>query len=178
MGEPEPADHALGRSRGGWTTKLHLATEQGQKPLTLLVTAGQRGDSPQVEAVLARVRVARVGGGRARSRPDRVLAGKAYSSRANRAYLRRREIACTFGSGPASPQSWGGLVVGHPRSTRSSLRSNRAHRRDQRVATPLKQGPDGSLLLWGTGGAVRASPVPGARPWRSRRCPRRTRLPR
>src|SRR3954470_7872421 len=26
---PEPADHALGRSRGGWTTKLHLACEQG-----------------------------------------------------------------------------------------------------------------------------------------------------
>jgi hypothetical protein len=24
----EPADHGLGRSRGGWTTKLHLAAEQ------------------------------------------------------------------------------------------------------------------------------------------------------
>ncbi|MGI6871432.1 IS5 family transposase [Amycolatopsis sp. 3B14] len=93
---PEPADHALGRSRGGWTTKLHLATEQGQKPLSLLVTAGQRGDSPQFEVVLARVRVARIGGGRARTRPDRVLADKAYSSRANRAYLRRRGIACTI----------------------------------------------------------------------------------
>ena len=29
----EPADHALGRSRGGLTTKMHLACEQGQKPL-------------------------------------------------------------------------------------------------------------------------------------------------
>jgi transposase len=96
IGEPEPADHALGRSRGGWTTKLHLATEQGQKPLSLLVTAGQRGDSPQFEAVLARVRVARIGAGRPRTRPDRVLADKAYSSRANRAYLRRRGIACTI----------------------------------------------------------------------------------
>jgi hypothetical protein len=27
----EPDDHALGRSRGGWTTKLHLACEQGYK---------------------------------------------------------------------------------------------------------------------------------------------------
>ncbi|MBE1496345.1 transposase [Amycolatopsis lexingtonensis] len=53
-------------------------------------------DSPQFEAVLARVRVARICGGRARSRPDRVLADKAYSSRANRAYLRRRGIACTI----------------------------------------------------------------------------------
>jgi transposase len=28
--EVEPADHALGRSRGGFTTKTHLACEQGQ----------------------------------------------------------------------------------------------------------------------------------------------------
>jgi hypothetical protein len=28
--QEEPADHALGRSRGGWTTKLHLGCEQGQ----------------------------------------------------------------------------------------------------------------------------------------------------
>lgn len=96
VGQPEPADHALGRSRGGWTTKLHLATEQGHKPLSLLVTAGQRGDSPQFQTVLAGIQVARAGGGRARTRPDRVLADKAYSSRANRAHLRRRGIACTI----------------------------------------------------------------------------------
>jgi hypothetical protein len=28
----EPDDHGLGRSRGGLTTKLHLAVGQGQKP--------------------------------------------------------------------------------------------------------------------------------------------------
>src|SRR6266513_2110280 len=38
----EPADHGLGRSRGGWTTKLHLGCEQGRKPLAILITAGQR----------------------------------------------------------------------------------------------------------------------------------------
>jgi hypothetical protein len=43
----EPADHALGRSWGGLTTKLHLGCEQGQKPLSLVLTAGQRGDSTQ-----------------------------------------------------------------------------------------------------------------------------------
>ncbi len=77
IGEPEPADHALGRSRDGWTTKLHLVTEQGQKPLSLAVTAGQRGDSPQFQIVLGRIRVARVDGGRPQTRPDRVLADKA-----------------------------------------------------------------------------------------------------
>ena len=96
MGDPEPADHAFGRSRGGWTTKLHLAVEQGQKPLSLVVTAGQRGDSPQFQVVLGHIRVARIGGGRPRTRPDRVLADKAYGGRANRAYLRLRGIRCTI----------------------------------------------------------------------------------
>jgi transposase len=92
----EPADHALGRSRGGWTTKLHLGCEQGRKPLALLITAGQRGDSPQFAAVLERIRVPRLEAGRPRTRPDRVLADKAYSSKGNRAYLRRRRIRCVI----------------------------------------------------------------------------------
>jgi transposase len=92
----EPDDHGLGRSRGGFTTKIHLACEQGQKPLSLLVTAGQRGDSPQFEPVLEAIRVPRTGGGRPRVRPLRVRGDKAYSSRANRTYLRRRGIRCTI----------------------------------------------------------------------------------
>jgi transposase len=94
----EPADHGLGRSRGGWTTKLHLACEQGQKPLATVVTGGQRGDSPQFIPVLEAIRVPRLGAGRPRTRPDRVLADKAYTSRANRAYLRRRGIKATIPS--------------------------------------------------------------------------------
>jgi transposase len=94
----EPADHALGRSRGGLTTKLHLACEQGQKPLSILLTAGQRGDSPQFIPVINGIRVPRLDGGRPRTRPDRVLADKAYTSRANRRYLRRRGIKATIPS--------------------------------------------------------------------------------
>jgi transposase len=92
----EPADHGLGRSRGGLTSKLHLAVEQGQKLLALVVTAGQRGDSPQFAAVLSRIRVPRVGPGRPRTTPDRVLADKAYSSKANRRLLARRGISAVI----------------------------------------------------------------------------------
>jgi len=92
----EPADHGLGRSRGGFSTKVHLACDQGQKPLAIVITAGQRGDSPQFQAVLERIRVPRLGPGRPRTRPERVLGDRAYSSRANRACLRRRGIACTI----------------------------------------------------------------------------------
>ncbi|WP_257101834.1 transposase [Streptomyces sp. DSM 42143] len=65
---------------------MHLAVEQGQKPLSVLITAGQRGDSPQFESVLDAIRVPRIGPGRPRKRPDRVRADKAYDSRHNRAY--------------------------------------------------------------------------------------------
>ncbi len=61
-----------------------------------MLTAGQRGDSPQFQAVLDGIRVPRVGAGRPRTRPDQVLADKAYSSRANRALLRRRGIKATI----------------------------------------------------------------------------------
>ncbi|BBJ37558.1 hypothetical protein SSPO_002760 [Streptomyces antimycoticus] len=81
---------------GGLTTKIHLAVEQGQKPLSVLITAGQRGDSPQFGPVLEAIRVPRLGPGRPRSRPDRVRADKAYDSRRNRAYLRRRGIKATI----------------------------------------------------------------------------------
>lgn len=46
--------------------------------------------------MLEGIRVARPRGGRPRTRPDRVRCDKAYSSRANRAYLRRLGIKCTI----------------------------------------------------------------------------------
>ena len=93
----EPTDHALGRSRGGLSTKVHLASERGRKTLSTTLTAGQVADSPQFVPVLERIRVPRRSGpGRPRTRPDRVLGDKAYSARANRGYLRRRGIPATI----------------------------------------------------------------------------------
>ncbi|WP_394298395.1 IS5 family transposase [Streptomyces rimosus] len=87
----EPADHGLGRSRGGLTTKVHLAADGRCRPLAFLVTAGQAGDAPAFEQVMARIRVPRPVG-RPRTAPAVVLADKAYSSRAIRRHLRRRGI--------------------------------------------------------------------------------------
>ncbi|GHD61120.1 hypothetical protein GCM10010317_054190 [Streptomyces mirabilis] len=55
------------------------------------MTAEQAADSPQFIPVLNKVRV-RVPVGRPRTRPDAVAGDKAYSSRCNRAHLRRRGI--------------------------------------------------------------------------------------
>lgn len=57
-----------------------------------MLTAGQAGDSPQFTTVLDQLTIHRAGSLRPRTRPSAVAADKAYSSRANRAYLRRRAI--------------------------------------------------------------------------------------
>ena len=92
----EPGDHGLGRSRGGFSTKVHLACEQGQKALAIVITAGQRGDATQFTAVMDAIGVPRPGPGRPRKRPGWVLADRAYSSRAIRAWLRAHHIGATI----------------------------------------------------------------------------------
>ncbi|WP_443033933.1 IS5 family transposase [Streptomyces sp. AD681] len=62
-GRAEPDDHALGRSRGGLSTKVHLASDSRARPLALRVTAGQAGDAPAFETVMASIRVLRSGPG-------------------------------------------------------------------------------------------------------------------
>ena len=64
--------------------------------MALLVTAGNVNDTTQFAAVLAAIRVPRIGPGRPRTRPDYVVADKGYSSHANRTLLRRRGIGHTI----------------------------------------------------------------------------------
>lgn len=62
----------------------------------VLVGPGQAHDGPVFEHLLDHLKVGRRGRGRPRTRPDRVRADKAYSSRANRARLRRRRIGAVI----------------------------------------------------------------------------------
>jgi len=64
--------------------------------MVLLLGPGQGGDSPMFAHLLDAVRVPRRGPGRPRTRPTRVLADKAYSSRANRDLLRARGITAVI----------------------------------------------------------------------------------
>lgn len=58
----------------------------------IVVTGGQRNDGAMLEHVLGDIRVPRIGGGRARTRPDAVIADKAYGSGVHRRMLRARGI--------------------------------------------------------------------------------------
>lgn len=83
---------ALGRSRGGLSTKIHLAVDGRGLPMRVLLTPGQTGDNPQLLPLLDGIRVARTGLGRPRMRPEVVIADKAYSHPSTRQELRRRRI--------------------------------------------------------------------------------------
>jgi transposase len=59
----------------------------------VLLTPGQSGDAPMMLPVLTAIRVTRP---RGRTRPERVIADKAYSSRAIRIHLRSRGIGAVI----------------------------------------------------------------------------------
>ena len=92
----EPVDHAIGRSRGGLTTKTHALVDGRGLPLVIAVTPGQANDSPALPLLLAELRVPRQGPGRPRTRPDALRGDKAYSARAHRAHLRSRGITAVI----------------------------------------------------------------------------------
>jgi transposase len=91
----EPADHALGRSRGGYGSKIHLVCDGRGLPMAVTVTAGQRHESTRLEAVMGQVRVPRRRG-RPRCRPRRLAGDKGYSYRRIRRGLRRRRIGAVI----------------------------------------------------------------------------------
>ncbi|GAA0902966.1 hypothetical protein GCM10009574_092030 [Streptomyces asiaticus] len=77
------------RSRASWVPpggarsllsyEIHIAADARCRPLAFVLTAGQAGDAPAFTDVMARLRVPRRRG-RPRTRPDMVLADRAYSS--------------------------------------------------------------------------------------------------
>ncbi len=79
------SDAALGRSHGGWGSKIHLLTDGRGLPLEVLVSAGQRHEScffePLLEGLLAQGRT-----------PTHLLGDKGYSAPRIRRWLSERAI--------------------------------------------------------------------------------------
>jgi transposase len=76
---------------------VHLACDGKGRPLSIVITPGQRHDSTQLAPVLAGIRVPRPGGrGRPRTRPERLIADKGYSYARCRRLLRQRQIPHTI----------------------------------------------------------------------------------
>lgn len=90
--EEAQAREALGRSQGGFSTKLHLRAEGNGRPITVVLTGGERNEQIALEAVMDQGAVRRAGPGRPRLRPRAAAGDKAYSSPTARMRLRRRHI--------------------------------------------------------------------------------------
>lgn len=89
--EGEPLDHALGYSRGGFGTKLHLLTDGRGTPLAAALTPGQTHESKGLLPMLRTVRIPNGRGGHWR-RPRALAGDKAYSCAWIRTYLRTRRV--------------------------------------------------------------------------------------
>ena len=89
----EPADHAIGRSRGGLSTKIHTLTDDRTRPVAVILTPGQSGDNPQLEPLLD---LHRQQYPLARKPRFRLLADKAYSHPSTRERLQGRRIPHTI----------------------------------------------------------------------------------
>jgi len=85
----EPDDHALGRSRGGWTTKIHALVNDNCAAVTLRLTAGQAHDNPQLAPLVAAYTAAH-------GRRFRLLADKGYAHNSTRIHLRKHRITHTI----------------------------------------------------------------------------------
>jgi transposase len=87
-----PGGEALGRSQGGFSTKIHLRAEGKGRPITAVLSGGERHEQIALEAVLDHGAIPRPGRGRPRLRPRRVAGDKAYAGQKARRRLRRRGI--------------------------------------------------------------------------------------
>lgn len=87
---------ALGRTSGGFSTKLHLRCDGNGLPIVILITVGERHEAVVFKQLMAQGAVKHTGVGRPRLRPGRVVGDKGYSSGTIRRYLRQRGIRLTI----------------------------------------------------------------------------------
>ena len=106
----EPIDHALGLSRGGFGTKLHLLTDGHGHLLQIVLTRGNRNECPMLGPLLASVVR------RERRRPKRLAADKGYSAD------RIRSGLAGLGIEPVIPMRYNEHVHDRPRFNRRAYR--------------------------------------------------------
>ena len=100
----EPLDHGLGRSRGGFSSKIHLVCDGKGNPLGAVISGGQRNDSAFFEQALRSVSIIQEHG-RPKTRPQSVMADKGYDFRSVRTCLRKRNITAVIPQ-RKMPETW------------------------------------------------------------------------
>lgn len=83
---------ALGRSRGGFSTKIHVRAEGGGKPMCFVLSGGERHEAVFLKPLLDGGAVRRRSQGRPRQRPRALVGDKGYSYPGIRRLLSRLRI--------------------------------------------------------------------------------------
>jgi transposase len=83
----------LGRSRGGFGSKLHLRCDRRGRPMAFVLTPGERNENAALPELMAQGTVKRPGHGRPKLRPGSVVGDRGYSGGPARDQLRRRGIS-------------------------------------------------------------------------------------
>jgi transposase len=83
-------NNAIGRSRGGQTTKIHALTDEIGRPLAFLITPGNTHDLVGARDLIGMVR----------NNPRRLLADRAYDARSLRDELAARRIKAVIPPNP------------------------------------------------------------------------------
>ena len=145
----------MGRSRGGFSTKLHLRAEGNGRPITAVLTGGERHEQTALEALLDRGAIRRPGRGRPRLRPRRAAGDKGYSSPTARGRLRRRHIRAVIPSKGDQRRQPNFDRAAYRRRNRVERLINRlkqfrriATRYEKRAANYLAMVTVGMILLW------------------------------
>ena len=81
---------ALGRSKGGFSTKIHIQAEGMGKPMQFVLTAGQCSDVKGFDLLNTALKVKRLGRGQPKQRPRYLLGDKGYDAQGIRRTLRRQ----------------------------------------------------------------------------------------
>ena len=97
-------DHGLGRSRGGFSSKIHLVCDSKGNPLGAVISGGHRHDCAIFEQVMESVSILQQRG-RPRNKPQAVIADKGYDFGNVRSYLRKRQIQAIIPQRKL-PESW------------------------------------------------------------------------
>lgn len=150
------AREALGRSQGGFSTKLHLRAEGNGRPMTAVLTAGERHEQVALEALMDRGAVRRpTGRGRPRLRPRRVAGDRGYSSPTARQRLRRRHVQPIIPTRKDQPRQPHFDRAAYRQRNRVERLFNRlkqfrriATRYEKRAANYLAMVTIGMILLW------------------------------
>lgn len=87
--EENARKNALGRSKGGYSTKIHIATDARGLPLAVTATPGQSGETPELANLLNSIPLSLH---RKHKRPRALAADKAYSAKATRSRLKAQGI--------------------------------------------------------------------------------------